>query len=114
MCVLRAAGVLMFVLGLTCYKGVIVAGVAQFLLLGSWATLLQVFYSCFWFWFSPFLPIHPQPKALSQFFGIGFHKPLSEKFKKCHGSITKEQCCGSGSHWNADADPDPGGKEDPQ
>jgi hypothetical protein len=40
--ILRAAGVLMFVLGLTCYKGVIVAGVAQFLLLGSWATLLQV------------------------------------------------------------------------
>ncbi len=43
MCVLRAVGVLMFVLGLTCYKGIIVAGVAQFLLLGSWATLLQVF-----------------------------------------------------------------------
>jgi hypothetical protein len=49
--VLRAAGVLMFVLGLTCYKGVIVAGVAQFLLLGSWATLLQVFTLVFGFVF---------------------------------------------------------------
>ena len=38
----RAAGVLMFVMGLACYKGVIVAAVAQFLQLGSWASLLQV------------------------------------------------------------------------
>ncbi len=36
-----AAAVLLFVLDLACYKGVIVAAVAQFLRLASWATLLQ-------------------------------------------------------------------------
>lgn len=36
-----AAGVLMLVIALACYKGVIVAAVGQFLQLGSWATLLQ-------------------------------------------------------------------------
>jgi hypothetical protein len=36
-----AAAVLLFVLDLACYKGVIVAAVAQFLRLASWVTLLQ-------------------------------------------------------------------------
>jgi hypothetical protein len=52
----------------------------------------------FWFWLSPFLPIHSQPKALPEVFGFGFlnHKRLYLKFKMDHGSITEEQCCGSG------------------
>merc|ERR1719312_109931 len=34
-------GVLSLVLGLACYKGLLVSGAASFMQLGSWATLLQ-------------------------------------------------------------------------
>ena len=37
----RVTGVLSLVLGLACYKGLLVSGAASFMQLGSWATLLQ-------------------------------------------------------------------------
>ena len=40
-CFYRVTGVLSLVLGLACYKGLLVSGAASFMQLGSWATLLQ-------------------------------------------------------------------------
>ncbi len=61
---------LMFVLGLTCYKGVIVAGVAQFLLLGSWATLLQVFTLVFGLGLALSYPSIHNPKHFRSLFNL--------------------------------------------
>ena len=41
LCSCRVTGVLSLVLGLACYKGLIVSGAAAALELGSWARLLQ-------------------------------------------------------------------------